>query len=477
MKLSQLLMGVAYKGGFIDKEISDVVCDSRKIVKDCIFVCIKGGNFDGHSFAQEAIAKGAACVVVEKDMGLVDQIIVENSRLCYGDMCAAMFANPATYMKLVGVTGTNGKTTVTTLIKHILTRLGKKVGLIGTIQNEIGDEIYPTEKTTPDAYDLQEMFAKMVQKGCEYAVMEVSSHALDQHRIGSARFASSAFTNLTQDHLDYHLTMDNYFDAKCKLFDMSQSSTVNIDDAYGKKLAQRIENAITFSIKDKSATLYAQNIENTPNGVNFELCYNGKVYKIEFSTAGIFSVYNVMTAIGVCTNLGFEIDDIVSAVNTCKTVKGRSEIIPTGKDFTIICDYAHTPDGIINILSSVNGYAKGRVVCLFGCGGNRDRKKRPLMAKAAAENSDFVIITSDNPRNEKPEDIITDVVVGMESSNTPYEVVVNRKDAIEYAMKNAQPDDVIVLAGKGHEDYQVIGDEKIHFDEREIVAQILKTME
>ncbi|MBR5496117.1 MAG: UDP-N-acetylmuramoyl-L-alanyl-D-glutamate--2,6-diaminopimelate ligase, partial [Oscillospiraceae bacterium] len=293
MKLSQLLMGIEYKGGFIDKEISDVVCDSRKIIKDCIFVCIKGENFDGHSFARNAIEQGTACVVVEKDMGIVDQIIVKNSRLCYGDMCAAIFANPASRLKLVGVTGTNGKTTVTTLVKHILTQLGKKVGLIGTIQNEIADEVYPTEKTTPDAYDLQEMFAKMVQKECEYAVMEVSSHALDQHRIGSAQFASSAFTNLTQDHLDYHLTMDNYFDAKCKLFATSDKNTINIDDEYGEKLADQLESAITFSIKDKSATLYAKNIQNTPNGVNFELCYNDQAYKIEFSTAGIFSVYNV----------------------------------------------------------------------------------------------------------------------------------------------------------------------------------------
>ncbi len=477
MKLSQLLMGIDYKGGFIDKEISDVVCDSRKIVKDCIFVCIKGENFDGHNFAQNAIEQGAACVVVEKDMGLVDQIIVESSRLCYADMCATMFSKPATHLKLVGVTGTNGKTTVTSLIKHVLTDLGKKVGLIGTIQNEIGDEVYPTEKTTPDAYDLQEMFAKMVQKECEYAVMEVSSHALDQYRMGSVDFKACAFTNLTQDHLDYHLTMDNYFEAKCKLFAMSQNPVVNIDDAYGKKLADMLVSPLTFSINDETASLYAKNIENKPNGVSFDLCYEGNTYKIEFATAGIFSVYNVMTAVGVCIQLGFDVEKIVKAVNTCKTVKGRSEIIPTGKDFTIICDYAHTPDGIINILSSVNGYAKGRVVCLFGCGGNRDRKKRPLMAKAAAENSDFVVITSDNPRNEKPEDIIADVVVGMEGADTPYEVVVNRKDAIEYAMKNAQPGDVIVLAGKGHEDYQVIGDEKIHFDEREIVAQILKTME
>lgn len=375
----------------------------------------------------------------------------------------------------MGITGTNGKTTITNIIKNILMFCGIKSGLIGTIRNEIGDHAVHTDNTTPMAFDYMELLNRMVNAGCKYAVMEVSSFGLVQHRIGPTHFEVGVFTNLTQDHLDYHKTMENYYQAKRMMFDECDDAIINMDDEYGKRLYDEIKcRKYTCGIGN-TADFYADNISIRADGTEFDYYYNGKSAHIVTQMIGMFNVFNVMAAISVCLKIGLEINDILKALKEYKGVKGRCEIIPTGKDFTVICDYAHTPDAIENILSSVKEYTSGDLICLFGCGGNRDSKKRPLMAKAAAKYADRLIITSDNPRDEIPEAIIDDILAGLTDKEIPFDVVVDRTEAIYHSLKIAQKGDIIVLAGKGHEDYQVLsGNEHIHFDEREIVSEGLK---
>lgn len=477
MKLIQLLDGINYTGTITDCEISDVSCDSRKLTDSSVFVCIKGVQSDGHNFAQSALEKGVPYIVCERDLGLKNQILVENSHYAYAKMCANMQGNPAKDLKFIGVTGTNGKTTVTNIMKAVLTNMGFKVGLIGTIRNEIGDTVFHTEKTTPDAADYQALLAKMVEAHCDYVVLEVSSHALDQCRLADTHFEVGIFTNLTQDHLDYHHTMENYFLAKKKLFDCSDCAVINMDDPYGKRLMETIPcRYVTYSVENPSADFFANEIEINSLGVQFQMKIGDIASKIHFGTPGMFSVKNALAAAAACIQIGISVEKVADSITNASHVKGRSEVIPTGQDFTIICDYAHTPDGLKNILDSINGYKKGRVVALFGCGGDRDNKKRPIMGQVAAQNADFLIVTSDNPRTENPETIIDQVLVGVEKENTPYVRITNRKEAIFYAVQHAQKDDVILLAGKGHEDYQVLGTERVHFDEREIVAEALKTL-
>lgn len=478
MKRSELLKQIEYETSLADIEITAVTNDSRRVTPGCLFVCIAGEHFDGHEHAAESLQKGAAAVVCERDLGLSEQILVKDSRAAYGIICANWFGNPAERMKLIGVTGTNGKTTVTTLIKNVLMACGIKTGLIGTIRNEIGETVLPTDKTTPDAMDLQRLLAQMADEGCEYAVMEVSSHALDQHRIGNLHFNIAVFTNLTQDHLDYHKTMENYFNAKRKLFDISDIGVINTDDVYGRQLSLLAKSeVVTCSLHNPKADFYASEIQCRPDRVIFHMEYRDISSRVEFPMPGLYSVQNALAVLAVCREVGISIENITKTLATSCGVKGRSEIIPTGRDFTVICDYAHTPDGLENILPSLRPFAEGRLVTLFGCGGDRDAAKRPLMGEAAARHSDFVIVTSDNPRTEDPEKIIADILPGVEKYKTPYVVLPNRREAILYAVKNAQPHDTIVLAGKGHEDYQVVGTEKRHFDEREIVREALDALE
>lgn len=477
MKLQELLRNII-ADGLPEVEITGVTCDSRKVEKGNLFVCIAGEHFDGHDHAAESVAKGAAAVLCERDLGLSCQILTDNTRKAYGTVCGNWFQNPAAEMKMIGVTGTNGKTTVTNLIKRILTASGVKVGLIGTIQNEIGDEVFPTEKTTPDAYELQGLFRRMADAGCDYIVMEVSSHALDQYRIGDTRFDVAAFTNLSQDHLDYHKTMENYFAAKRRLFEMADIGVINVDDLYGKQLSLLAPcRIVTCSLDNPQSDFYASDIECMAARTAFCFTCDQITSRVSFPMPGLYSVQNALTAAAVCREVGISIETITQTLNQCPGVKGRSEVIPTGRDFTVICDYAHTPDGLENILPGMKRFAKGRLVTLFGCGGDRDKGKRPLMGAAAAKHSDFMIVTSDNPRTEEPEAIIADILPGVEEARKPYVVIPNRKEAIFYAVAHAQPGDVIVLAGKGHEDYQVIGTEKHHFDEREIVAEALAALD
>ena len=460
-------------------EISGVTSDNRNPIKGGeLFVCIKGKTFDGHSVADEMIKKGAAAVLVERDLGLAQQIIVSDTRKEYAYICSRWFGCPEKRLKLIGVTGTNGKTTITTTLKNILSGFGKKTGLIGTCQNEIGNEVLHTERTTPEAYELFELFDLMVKKDCEYVVMEVSSQGLEQQRLGPCRFELGAFTNLTQDHLDVHGTMENYYEAKKLLFSMTDTAVINIDDDYGMRYKSEVSCDVkTFSTK-KKADITASNENLLPSGVKYDFSDGKVTLPVSFNMPGEFNVSNSLCAIACADVLGLDTSKTIDIINSQKGVRGRAEVIPTGRDFTVICDYAHTPDAIENVLSAMKASAVGMVVCLFGCGGNRDAKKRPLMAKAAEKYSDFLIITSDNPRNEDPDLIIKDILKGIDKDKTDYITITDRIEAINWAVKNAKKDDVIVLCGKGHEDYQILpGGVKIHLDEREEVAKALLKLE
>ncbi len=473
MKLSQILNGIEVLNNFNDIEISNVTQDSRMVKDGSLFVCIKGNTFDGHSVAGEMLAKGAPAVVCEKDLGIENQVIVKNTRAVFSRICANYYGNPADKLKLIGLTGTNGKTTTTFLIKQILENMGKKVGLIGTVQNMVGDEIYPAKYTTPDPYELQKLFRLMVDAGCEYCVMEVSSQALVQGRVNGLHFYIGAFTNLTQDHLDYHKTFENYFNAKRILFENCDVAVTNADDKNGLKIVENLPVKVyTYAVNTNNADYVAKNVRFLSNGVEYELVcdYIGRVH---CSIPGRFSVYNSLCAASIALSMGINFADVVKSVPLCDGVKGRIEVVPCNRDFTIIIDYAHSPDGLENIITSLKEIAKGRVVTLFGCGGDRDKTKRPLMGEIASRLSDFCIVTSDNPRSENPSEIIKDILAGMQNCSTPYKVVENRKEAIRFAIENAKKDDIILLAGKGHETYQILPTGTIHFDEREVVAEIL----
>lgn len=477
MKLSQILKNVKVKNKYTDREVTDVTSDSRQVKEGFLFVCIKGASFDGHSVAQQMLDIGAVAVVCEYDLGVENQIIVDDTRKAYSPICASFFGNPADSLKLIGLTGTNGKTTTTFLIKQILENVGKKVGLIGTVQNMVGDEVYPAHYTTPDPHELQSLFRKMVDAGCEYCIMEVSSQALAQGRVEGIHFHIGAFTNLTQDHLDYHKTWENYFESKKLLFKACDCAVTNLDDEYGLKIVDGCGcRVVTYGVDNMKADFVARNVGFSANGVRYDLV-GEKMGRVSCPIPGRFSVYNSLCATSVALTLGVDFTDVLEAISKSNGVKGRIEVVPTpNQDYTVIIDYAHSPDGLENIISSLKEIANGRVVTVFGCGGDRDRTKRPKMGKIAAELSDFCVVTSDNPRSENPSAIIEDILEGMKDTTTPYEVVENRKEAIAWAMKNAQPNDIILLAGKGHETYQILPTGTIHFDEREAVAEVLEEL-
>lgn len=473
MYLKELLKDVDIKEiiGGSNVAITDVCYNSAKVHPGSLFVAIEGFKTDGHKYIADAVNRGAAAVVaMRRTEGIgVTQVIVEDSRIAEALVSANFFGRPSEKFKLIGVTGTNGKTTVTYLVKHILECCGFKVGLIGTNQNMIADEVLETGRTTPDSFELHQLFAKMAEAGVTYTVMEVSSHALELSRVYGCQYEVGAFTNLTQDHMDFHKTMDNYAAAKAKLFAQSRCAVINTDDGYGKKMAQSAPcPVLTYGTKD--AELSAEDIVLEHGGVEFTA--GGERFSL--AIPGAFSVYNALCAIGICQRLGLDLKDISAALKTATGVKGRAEVVDTGDtEYTVMIDYAHTPDGIENILNAVRGFAKGRVVIVFGCGGDRDNTKRPKMGYLAGELADFCIITSDNPRTENPLKIIEMVEEGTKKTGTPYVVIENRREAIKYALNHAEKDDVIVLAGKGHETYQILNSGTIHFDEREVVHDIL----
>ena len=474
MLLKDLVSNVNNELANID--ISGITSDSREIKEGYAFVCIKGVTDDGHKYAEDAAKKGAKVVITEHKMNVDNELVVSDTREIYAQMCAKWFGNPASSLKLIGVTGTNGKTSITYMLKSVLEHMGYKVGLIGTIQNMIADEIIETKNTTPGVFELNRLFALMKQKGCQYVVMEVSSHALDQKRVCGLEFEAAIFTNLTQDHLDYHITMENYLAAKKKLFAMCKTAIVNNDDEYSRMLTDGLNcKVVSYSTSDDS-TYSAKAIKYLPTSVEYELVSNNILNHIVFNTGGKFSVYNSMAAVITALELGFSIEKITEAMASIKGIKGRAESVPTGRDFSVIIDYAHTPDGLKNILKTFRDCEKNRVIALFGCGGDRDKTKRPIMGGIAARYADYVIVTSDNPRTEDPNAIIKDILEGINCTNTPIKVIENRIEAIKYAISIALPGDIIVLAGKGHETYQILNTGTIHLDEREVVMEALATI-
>lgn len=456
-----------------DLEISGFTSHVEKVRPGCAFVCIKGTKADGHTKAKEAVLRGASVIIAEH-MTDADayHVLTDDTRTALALMYSNYYENPADEMTLAGVTGTNGKTTTTYLIHHILTSCGKNAGLIGTVENLVGDERMPSHYTTPGPEELFYILRRMADRNVNYAVMEVSSHSLAQRRVAGLYFKAAVFTNLTRDHLDYHGTMERYCEEKRRLFFQCEYGVLNADDPYSERMADSPCKRITYGI-DSSADFRAADLSLESSGTLFKLYYPQGVCDVFLKIPGRFSVYNALAAITACYALGIQPAAAAGALANAEGVPGRMEVIPTGRDFQIILDYAHTPDGLMNMLKAVRGFAKGRVVTLFGCGGDRDRGKRPVMGRIAGSLSDFVIVTSDNPRTEDPTRIIDDILVGLEGQKTPYVVIENRKKAIEYAVLTAQKGDIIVLAGKGHESYQIIGDTSFPFDERSIVAGAL----
>ncbi len=477
MQLRELLKGVSVHSSAIDlsTDVTGVSYDSRTTKPGDVFVAVTGYDTDGHKYIPAAAEKGALCAVCEHEVDGIPCIVVDDSRRALALMGANWFDHPACELTMVGITGTSGKTTTTYLVKSILEKkAGAKVGLIGTIHNMIGDQEIHTDRTTPESFEVQQLLRQMADAGCSHCVMEVSSHALMLHRVEGIRFAVGVYTNLSQDHLDFHNTMEEYCDAKSLLFDISDCAVYNMDDAYHQRLLQRAKcRKFSFGLDDK-ADLKAKNVSVTEKGVAYDGEADVEWAHITSCIPGNFTVYNTLGAVAACYNLGVSIEDCADALAKTPGVKGRMEIIPTpGKHYTILNDYSHKPDALEKVLHSVKGFAPGRTVVLFGCGGDRDRTKRPLMGKIAAQCADFVIVTSDNPRTEDPQAIMDDILPGMEGF-TDYVAIADRVEAIHWAMDNAQPGDVIVLAGKGHEDYQEINHQKFPMDERVIVADYLK---
>lgn len=473
MLLSALLKGLPVRDPFTDREITGITCDSRAVKEGFLFAAIPGEQADGHDYAAKAAAAGAAVILAERPVHTgVPEILVESTRDGFQQVCANYFGHPERDMRFLAVTGTNGKTSTTQFIKSILDGMGVRAGLLGTVCNMIGAERYPAVFTTPEPYQLFSILREMHDAGVQTVVMEVSSQAMDQRRVDSLPFAVAGFTNLTQDHLDYHKTMENYKAAKARLFSMAEKKVFNADDAVGRELAERF-GGLTYS-SEGAADVTACDIAVELTGVSYTLKACGKAAPVTVSTPGLFTVHNTLCAAGVLLAAGYDFEQVAEGLNRIPRVPGRAEIITDGYPFTVMLDYAHTPDALENILSTLRACAKGRIVTLFGCGGDRDRTKRPLMAKAAAKYSDFLIVTSDNPRTEEPGGIIKDILTGLEGAEPPYVVIENRREAIGYAIRNARADDLILLAGKGHEDYQILGKTKIHFDEKEIVKEYLE---
>ena len=479
MKLLELLkdIPVLESNVSMDLEIGQVVYDSRKVTPGCLFVAVTGFAADGNRFIPMALEKGAAVIVTaKKPEQEVPYVLVPSDRQALALLGCNFYGHPAKSMKMVGVTGTNGKTSVTLLLKHVLEKtLGARVGLIGTTANMIGEEIIPTERTTPESFELQGLFARMRDGGCTHVVMEVSSHAIALDRVGGVRFDAAGFTNLTEDHLDFHKTMDHYCDTKAELFRRCEKGVINADDSYAQRFLDAAACQVLTTAVAGEGGLKAEKLELRADGIDFTAVMNGEKVPVSLGIPGRFTVYNALTVLGLAVSLGISLEKAAAALADAPGVKGRVEVVPTpGTDYTVLIDYAHTPDGLENVLSSVRGFCKGRLISVFGCGGDRDPIKRPIMGRIGAELSDIAIITSDNPRTEDPEAIIRDITPGADEAGKPYEVVVDRIAAIRHAMELAKKDDIIVLAGKGHETYQEIMGVKHHMDEREIVAQILE---
>ena len=475
MKLSTLLQGVKTLSAYEDVEIERITDKDKDTKENTLFVCIDGDRYDGHRMVGNAIKSGAVAVLTERDLHCEKQIIVENTRKAYSQIASNFYDNPAKKLKLIGVTGTNGKTSTAFFIKNMLNNQGVKCGLIGTIENDLGDNISEAILTTPEPMELQKLFREMVNNGCEYCVMEVSSQALAQKRVYGLEFEISILTNITIDHLDYHITMENYINSKLELFKNSKKAVVNIDDNNIKSIIHRIScPTVTISTTLNNADYTAKNVLCNENFVQYELVGTDCIGRVKVFLPGEFTVYNSLCSGVTLIELGFSIDNISKSAEKIEKVKGRAEKVPIPRDYTVIIDYAHTPDGLESILNCIKGFAKGKVITVFGCGGDRDKSKRAEMGRIAGELSNIAIVTSDNPRTENPLLIINDILGGMEKTKSRLAIIENRRQAIEFALSKARKGDVVLLAGKGHETYQIIGNKKIHFDEREIIAEYFK---
>lgn len=487
MNLKKILTGVDFKviKGDISKEISNIIQVDSEVHEGSLYICVKGSRFDGHKFAKEAVKRGAKAILCVDDVDVesdeVTIIKVLDIRKAMAIAASNFEENPSSKLKLIGITGTNGKTTSAFIIKDILEKAGYKVGLIGTIANYIGDKVITSQRTTPGPIELHKLFKKMVDEDVKYCVMEVSSHSLDQDRVYGLNFQCGIYTNLTRDHLDYHKTFEEYYKAKFKLFKMSKYAIVNIDDSYGERIVKDIKELnknkkiITYGITN-DCDIKACHIIGTEKGSSFNVKIKDKNYNTFIDIAGDYNVYNGLGAIGACLELGINSKYIFDGLKDV-VVPGRCEAVGCefNLPFEIIIDYAHTPDGLDKILKTARGFTKNKLISVFGCGGDRDKIKRPIMGQIGSSLSDIAIITSDNPRTEEPSQIIKEITEGIKSDN--FIVIENRYEAIKKAIEIAKAGDVIVIAGKGHETYQVLRDKTIDFDERKVVKEILNNYE
>ncbi len=482
--------------GRLDRIIAAVAHDSRKVSPGTLFFCLAGAHVDGHDFIATAVRGGAVAVIVEKEvpqLADVDVTIikVDNTRAAMQAIVPCFFDYPGRKLRMIGITGTNGKTTTTYLLRSIFREAGHKVGLIGTIQTLIDDKVLPVKNTTPDVIELQSILAEMVQSGMEYAVMEVSSHALALNRVAGCEFDVGVFTNMTQDHLDFHQTFENYIAAKAELFRQlshtdstkaGKTAVINFDDRAGAIMAQYAACPVISYAVNKAAVLTAAHVAVTSTGTSFQITGPFGTMALTLSITGMFNVYNVLAAVGAALAEGIEPAAVKRALEGFHSVPGRFELVSAGQPFTVIVDYAHTPDGLENVLRTAQQFAAGKIIVVFGCGGDRDRTKRPIMGNLAAQYGDIVIATSDNPRSEEPEKILADIEVGIQAAlaggGTPkrYEVIADRRQAIGKAIALAEPQDVVLIAGKGHETYQILNDKTIDFDDRQVAREVIGEM-
>lgn len=481
MKLRELLQPLRFEKIITNDnpEVTSLEMDSRQVKEGTVFFCVKGYTVDGHDYAKQAEERGAVAIIAERRLPVsIPVIVVSDTKRAMAKLACHFYQNPTEKMHVIGVTGTNGKTTVTHLLEKIMQDASKKTGLIGTMYTKIGEEKYETRNTTPESLTLQHLFKLMVDAGVECAMMEVSSHALHQGRVRGCDFDVAVFTNLTPDHLDYHDSIEAYLYAKGLLFAQmgntfrDKVAVLNVDDPASLELSRMTTaDVVTYGITGQ-ADVMATNIEMNAAGTTFTLSAFGEEVMISMHLIGMFSVYNALAAATAALVSGVSLEGIKNSLELVKGVAGRFETVDSGQDFTVIVDYAHTSDSLENVLKTITGFAKKRIFAVVGCGGDRDRTKRPVMARIATKYADLAIFTSDNPRSEDPQQIIKEMVAGVEDGK--YEVIVDREMAIKKAVNNADPGDIIVIAGKGHETYQILNDKTIHFDDREVASQAIK---
>ena len=486
MYLSDLLSGtgISCPDGQEELNITGIACDSRKVKPGDLFVCIEGYQTDGHIYANDAVFRGAVAVLAQKESKVagVPVLMAKDSRKALSRISAAFYGDPTREITVFGITGTNGKTTISYMIHQVVEAAGKVCGILGTIAYRYGGKTYDAPNTTPESNELHRMFRDMADQKVNQCVMEVSSHSLSLSRADDIHFDYAVFTNLTPDHMDFHENFDDYFTAKKKLFELTQkASAVNVDDPYGKELYQELKDrkakVAGYSLKNKKADFYAVIDHTSETGSTLSVSHHGKpMGTLSINIPGVFSCYNALATLAIMTQAGYDFQTIQKGLGELRGVPGRFELVENSKHYVVIVDYAHTPDALEKILKTASEFTKGRLICVFGCGGDRDARKRPLMGKVVGEFADYAIITSDNPRNEKPADINAAIEAGIYETGCNYEIIENRTDAIRRAIQMYQKGDTIMIAGKGHETYQIIGATKTHFDDREVVREVINAI-